>query len=129
VKQTPDCYLVVDDDVAFAAAVTRLVSRHGDVTTVYSAEEAKRAIPASGRWKAVFLDLDLADGTAFNVLDCFADRGEVVPAVIVTGGCHAGLDERARTVGVRVLSKPIDARDVQRFIDGVDPDAAQRSAA
>jgi DNA-binding NarL/FixJ family response regulator len=110
-------FLVLDDDVQFAASLKRLLSDYGDVTTVHCVEDALSAKPPSGAWTALFLDFNLPDGDAFTLLDGLEARGESVPAVIITGELTDALANRAFERGVKILTKPIGAEHAKIFLD------------
>jgi len=121
---TRDALLVVDDDVAFAASMRRLLQSHGEVTVTHCVEDAVAAVPRTGRWFAVFLDFELPDGDAFTVIERLHARGDRVPSVIITGHLHDHVTNRAFELGAKVLTKPITAAHVKIFLDGVRGDLA-----
>jgi DNA-binding NarL/FixJ family response regulator len=121
-----DAYLVLDDDVRFAASMKRLLSPYGDVTVTHSVAAALRAKAPGGSWKALFLDFDLPDGDAFDCVKGFHERGERCPTVIITGHLIDSVANRAFELGVKVLAKPIGVEHVRVFLDGIKGDHAVR---
>jgi DNA-binding NtrC family response regulator len=77
----------------------------------------------------VFLDFDLPDGNAFAVLEAFEARGEQVPAIIITGHREDALAERAVRVGARIVAKPVDAKQIRAFLDGLRSPSQREFAA
>jgi DNA-binding NarL/FixJ family response regulator len=119
-------FLVLDDEVRFASGLRRLLAPHGDVTLAHRVRDAIEAIPASGQWTAVFLDVELPDGEGFEVLEAFHSRGEHVPAVIITGHLEDAVANRAFDLGAKLLAKPITADHVRRFVAEVTGSTALR---
>ncbi|CAM3740344.1 Response regulatory domain-containing protein [Bordetella sputigena] len=99
--------IVVDDEAPARRYLRRLLETHADVAIVDEAatrEEAGRAVRMH-RPHAVFLDIDLARGTGFDVLDSLDQ-----PPAVVFVTAHADHALRAFDVAaVDYLLKPVDA--------------------
>ena len=121
-----DAYLVVDDDVAFAKVMKRLLSVHGEPTVTHCVEDALAAKPPDGRWTAAFLDFDLPDGNAFSVHEGLLARGERVPTVIITGHIGEDVANRAFELGMKLLVKPIGPKHIRIFLETIRGEVAVR---
>lgn len=98
--------LVVDDDDDAADLLAFALPRHGfEVTVARSCAEA--AAQLEGQYDALVSDVNLPDGTGFDVLE----RATIRPSVSVIASGSDGPDVRARAiqVGFRAhLVKPLD---------------------
>jgi DNA-binding response OmpR family regulator len=77
--------LCVDDDRGTRDTYRVALRREGyEVTLADSCASARRELSSGGRCDAIFLDLNLPDGTGFELLRGMRERQQFVPTAIVT---------------------------------------------
>ena len=108
--------LVIDDDVDLAESLAGFLRRSGHAVTLahdrQSAVEAYRAV----RPDLVLLDLQLPDGTGFDVYSAIRDDDPVV--VMITGHGDVPLAVQAMREGVEnFLTKPVEMVHLAATID------------
>ncbi len=124
--------LLVDDEPLARAEMRRLLAAHAWVesidqaASVAEAEAACRRAASEGRpYDLLFLDIEMPDGTGFDVLDRLAATPEVI---FVTAYDHHAV-RAFRTAALDYLVKPVDpdelAQALSRFRDGRRPPSAE----
>lgn len=120
--------LLVDDEPRFCQATTELLQRYGhEVTTVADMQRARRAL-AETPPDLVLLDLMLPDGNGLELLEQLGDD-HAAKIVIITG--HPAVKAHIQNLtgpSVSYLTKPIDARDIERLVRELDDPAGEGSA-
>ena len=106
--------LVVDDDASVLFTYKLLLQRQGyDVTAVVSSTEAKESLN-NNSYDLLLCDLSLEQGrSGFEVLEYARDVNAALPSVLLTGYASAESAQKAESLGVRVLYKPIE---IQEFL-------------
>lgn len=94
--------LLVEDD-AIVRAWVRLALAESEFRIAGEASTAGEALELAGRRAPALLlvDHNLPDGTGTELVRALRERGSPVPAVLMTAGATAGLNETAREVGVQ----------------------------
>jgi DNA-binding response OmpR family regulator len=108
--------LIVEDDARLGGILLRALERRGHtVRLVTSVADAQRAL-AAGRPDALLLDIDLPDGTGWELLDGFAAAGSVI---VMSAGQPARrrLDEFQPMC---FLSKPFAIDTLLALVEGDD---------
>jgi PAS domain S-box-containing protein len=128
--------LVVEDDPAVARVLAIMLKRDGhEVMSVGSLEQARRAL-ARGRPAAILLDMELPDGSGFQLLDHLVaiDALHAVPVVVLSGARPSADHQDARIV--EWLTKPFAEQELRRAVsaaiappDGTGPRAGARRSA
>jgi FixJ family two-component response regulator len=100
--------LIVDDDLAVRDALKFALELEGlKVHTCASAAELLEH-PALGQARCLVLDYRMPGMDGFQALDCLAERGVHVPAILITTAVTDGVRLRASKAGiVHVLEKPL----------------------
>jgi DNA-binding NtrC family response regulator len=122
--------LVVEDDASIRFALAAgLRLNHHEVSEASGCGEALRIL-ASERFDVVLLDLQLADGEAFDLLPVLRSLDPTLPVFIITG--HGTIDAAVRAVkqgAEDFLTKPVTqahvnhivAKAISRCASGVSP--------
>ena len=109
--------LLAEDERTISRLICQVLTAAGhEVHGVRSAADAIARL-ADGEYHLVLLDLHLADGDGFQVIDCMEGRfGAYPPIVIMTGERSFALDDprAARVCGV--LSKPFDLDQLEEAV-------------
>ena len=92
--------LVVEDDPGFARALVRRLRGEGHMTELAMTRDDAIAALGVGSYDAIILDLLLANGDGFAVLDRLRGGGRSTPVIALTAkngveGCVTGLDRGA----------------------------------
>jgi DNA-binding NarL/FixJ family response regulator len=108
-------YLVADDNVAFGGALGRALGTYGDTTTVRNAREALEAVHARA-YSALFVDLCLPDGHAFELLAIFRGMNPRAPAMALTESWDDDEGDRARALKALYVLKPVEPEAIVAFV-------------
>ncbi|MFT3737273.1 MAG: LytTR family transcriptional regulator DNA-binding domain-containing protein [Breznakibacter sp.] len=109
--------LVVEDDALMGRIVTNLVAVHfPEITVLPVVDSVPKAIEAIGNEKPnlVILDIQINEGTAFDVLNSFS---AIDFKVIFMSGFHGYLVEALQFSAVEFVYKPFDALDMISAIE------------
>ena len=110
--------LLADDNEAVCTLVTALLQKDFNVDVVASGSEAVKRLQKR-RYAAVILDLALAGGSGFTVLEAItAQWPALLPHVLVLAAQEGSRElQRARAHGVcSVMNKPLD---LETLVDAV----------
>ncbi len=99
---------VVDDDPNVRQVVARFVEQLGYDALEFDSAESFLARPAGNRPACLLLDVHLARGTGFDLLEELARRDEPIPTIFMTGAGDIPMSVRAMKAGaVEFLEKPL----------------------
>ncbi len=113
--------LIVDDELLVGRSVARLLRRH-QVEVEVDARDALRRADAGETWDVIVCDLMMPTMSGPELCAALAERHPDLARriVVITGGAFT---EEARTfldnTAVRVVSKPVDARELREAVAGV----------
>lgn len=111
--------LLVDDDLPFCEAVTRLLAHHRVATT--AAPAAALAMLAEGRFDLAIIDVRLWPIDGFELAADMLRRKLTVPVLLVTGGDVARVREMADDLLLRnvsdVLAKPLGRAELEAAVE------------
>jgi FixJ family two-component response regulator len=110
-------FLILEDDVKFAAYIRRTLDSYGTTVVAYSVASGVSVV-RKHQWTALLLDLVLPDGCGLDVLEVARDSGVTAPALVLTGNAHDDAINRAFQLDARILCKPIPIAQVHDFIRG-----------
>ncbi len=117
---------VVDDDVASATAITRLLGTAGYVVRTYtSAVEFLKTFQPSGTG-CIILDLWMPDVSGLEIQQAIAGRADQLPIIFLTG--HADVPDSVRAIrggAIDFLLKPVEP---QLLLDAVARALAKNAA-
>jgi CheY-like chemotaxis protein len=116
------CILLVDDDVGFRDALTRLLEANG-YTTVAAGDgrQALRLLRAGTAPALILLDLRMPvmDGPAFRAEQLRDPELRSIPVLVLSADRTPAGDPRFR--GVAVYPKPVDPDDLLRAVGRLTP--------
>jgi two-component system response regulator RegA len=117
--------LVVEDDVDFAAALSRAMGKRGvEVAVAHDASEAQTVAQTFGPSHAI-VDLKLPGESGLTVVAALAARTPAPAIVVLTGYASIATAVEAVRLGARhYLAKPADADEILAALLRDQPDAA-----
>ncbi|WP_296185131.1 response regulator transcription factor [Pseudomonas sp. UBA1879] len=105
---TPRVY-VVDDDAAIRTALQRLLNSADIACSVFDSAEAFLAYPLDEAPTCLLLDVNLAQGTGFDLQDELRARGLHFPIIFMTGYGTIAMSVKAIKAGAHeFLTKPFE---------------------
>ncbi len=100
---------VVDDDTAIRTSLQRLLNSADIVCEVFDSAQAFLDRPLSQGPVCLLLDVNLAQGTGFDLQQTLLDRGQTFPIIFMTGYGTIAMSVRAIKAGAReFLTKPFE---------------------
>ena len=100
---------VVDDDAAIRTSLQRLLNSADIVCEVFDSAQAFLDRPLSPGPICLLLDVNLAQGTGFDLQQTLLDRGQTFPIIFMTGYGTIAMSVRAINAGAReFLTKPFE---------------------
>jgi DNA-binding response OmpR family regulator len=108
--------LVVDDEVAMANAVRRTLRGIAQVRAAFSVTSGKAAIESERDVCLFVFDLDLQDGTGWDLLAHARAHHGAAPVLILSGNGSEGVLTRAAAAGARFLSKPFESAELRELV-------------
>jgi len=100
---------IVDDDPAVCAAITRLLRSEGLEAASYTDAAAFLRQGPGERPGCVLLDVNLTQGTGFDVQDALLKRGACLPIIFMTGYGTIAMSVKAMKAGAEeFLTKPFN---------------------
>ncbi len=112
--------LVVDDEPNVLVTYRLILQQQGyEVSAALSSDEAREVL--SGKEVDLLLcDLSLEkQKNGFDVIDFAHEKSPHMPSVLLTGYATAEANDRARELGIPVLFKPIDIKELLETISGL----------
>lgn len=109
-------FLIVEDEPLLGRALTRLVRDRADgvlATTIGGALE----VLDGRRWTGLVIDVGLPDGSGLDLLRQIRERGQQVPALIVTGRYDPAVANAAFELRSGCVFKPDITQPVTLFVD------------
>jgi DNA-binding response OmpR family regulator len=112
--------LVVDDEPNVLVTYRLILQQRGyEVSAVLSSEEARQVITGDGI-DLVLCDLSLEkQENGFDVIDFARQKDSQVPAVLLTGYATPEANDRAQSLGIPVLFKPIAINELLETISAL----------
>ena len=100
---------VVDDDAAIRTSLQRLLNSADIVCDVFDSAQEFLDRPLSQGPICLLLDVNLAQGTGFDLQQTLLDRGQTFPIIFMTGYGTIAMSVRAIKAGAReFLTKPFE---------------------
>ncbi|TDV56707.1 FixJ family two-component response regulator [Pseudomonas graminis] len=100
---------VVDDDAAIRTSLQRLLNSADIVCEVFDSAQAFLDRPLSQGPVCLLLDVNLAQGTGFDLQQTLLGRGQTFPIIFMTGYGTIAMSVRAIKAGAReFLTKPFE---------------------
>ena len=104
--------LIVEDDPALGRSLQRGTRAYFDVVMTTSLDAAFEVIDNRVEIAAAVVDINLPDGTGFDVVESLRQRDRNLPVLILTGSNDPATINRARRVRVQavLLGEPVAVR-------------------
>jgi len=127
-RATPRVY-VVDDDAAIRTALMRLLSSEDIACSAFDSAEAFLAQPVEEAPTCLLLDVNLAQGTGFDLQDELLARGLHFPIIFMTGYGTIAMSVKAIKAGAHeFLTKPFEPEQLLDLVrEALANDAANLS--
>jgi DNA-binding NtrC family response regulator len=111
--------LVVDDEPNVLVTYRLILQQQGyEVSAALTSEEA-RDVLANEQIDLLLCDLSLEkQENGFDVIEFGRQKHSQLPTVLLTGYATAEANDRAEKLGIPVLFKPIDIRELLETISG-----------
>jgi signal transduction histidine kinase/CheY-like chemotaxis protein len=107
--------LVVDNDQRIVEATTALLERLGHYPL--GASDTAGALALCDGVDALLADYRLDRGEdGLRLIEAVRARRPALPALLITAESEAEMRERAASMGVEVLAKPVDPQAIERFL-------------
>ena len=112
-KEKKNVVLVVDDDAAMLRSVARLLRQFGYDSLLFSSAEAFANHRDFEGVFCVVLDINLGDGSGFELRHRLKASGNTVPVIYMTGNDTPAVREAALQSGcLAYLEKPFSAQSL-----------------
>jgi two-component system, LuxR family, response regulator FixJ len=105
--QPPTTVLVVDDDVAVRNSLKFSLELEGFTVRLYAGGRELLNDPHLPACGCLVVDQMMPGMTGLDVVDALRHRGVSNPAVLIVSDANPKVRQRAATVGVSVIEKPI----------------------
>lgn len=117
---------VVDDDAAIRTSLQRLLHSADIACEVFDSAQAFLDPPLSQGPICLLLDVNLAQGTGFDLQQTLLDRGQTFPIIFMTGYGTIAMSVRAIKAGAReFLTKPFEPEQLLDLVrEALTSDAA-----
>ncbi|MBX3181341.1 MAG: response regulator transcription factor [Polyangiaceae bacterium] len=113
--QSRKAFLVVDDDSVWIRLATRSLEPYAPVMASGSLAEARALLIREGRPTGVILDLELPDGSGFELLRELRKAGYTAPALILTSHTQGEFLREAGRLRAEFVRKPPDESQLAQF--------------
>ncbi len=107
-------FLIVEDEDVVRLALSRRFARYGHVETAASVERARQSLDRR-RFDAILVDVELRDGSGFEVLAYARAHAPDMLALVLSGAVDATRLSQAFSLGVAYLVKPASSTQLDRF--------------
>ncbi len=110
------CLLVVDDEPEISTAIADYFQRHGyDVDTAWRFSDARAFLSTNG-YDALITDINLPDGSGFDLLP-LCTRWTGCRAIVISGRMDNDMAARAFEMGAcAALAKPLSLRALKEAL-------------
>ncbi len=111
--------VIIEDEKLSADRLKKLINELGSIdvlTTCYSVRSANEWLQENGTPDLIFLDIQLGDGTGFDVLDSLKD----FPQVIFTTAFDSYMLDAFKYNSLDYLLKPVKPEDLKKSIEKLD---------
>lgn len=111
------CFLLLATDPRFAAWLADEVRAHGAATIARTVASALEHKPPAGYWTAALLDVTLADGSGFTVLDALRLVDTDLPVLMFSDSERPSMSNLAFEKRSSLLTRPVPPGHVQMFLE------------
>lgn len=121
--------ILIDDDANLRAGMRQMLSRYApDISIIGEADSVQSGVETINRLKpqVLFLDIQLTDGTGFDVLEQLAEINGKITSQVVFITAHEQYAIKAfRFSALDFLLKPVDPEELQKVIGKIKQVLAQ----
>ena len=115
--------ILIDDDANLRAGMRQMLSRYApDISIIGEADSVETGVEAVHRLQpqVLFLDIQLTDGTGFDVLEKLAElRGKITSQVVFITAHEQYAIKAFRFSALDFLLKPVDPDELQKVIEKI----------
>lgn len=115
--------ILIDDDANLRAGMRQMLSRYApDITIIGEADSVQSGVETINRLKphVLFLDIQLTDGTGFDLLEQLAELNGKITSQVVFITAHEQYAIKAfRFSALDFLLKPVDPDELQKVIQKI----------
>ena len=115
--------ILIDDDANLRAGMRQMLSRYApDIFIIGEADSVETGVEAVHRLQpqVLFLDIQLTDGTGFDVLEKLAElRGKITSQVVFITAHEQYAIKAFRFSALDFLLKPVDPDELQKVIEKI----------
>lgn len=115
--------LLIDDDANLRAGMRKMLSRYApEITIIGEADSVQTGVEAMSKLQpqVLFLDIQLTDGTGFDVLEQLAEKNGKIKFQVVFITAHEQYAIKAfRFSALDFLLKPVDPEELLKVIDKI----------
>ena len=108
--------LIVEDDPALGRSMQRGTRTYVDVLMTTSLDAAFEVIDNRVEIAAAVVDINLPDGTGFDVVESLRQRDRNLPVLILTGSNDPATINRAHALRVEFVCKPFFSENLAQFV-------------
>ena len=116
--------ILIDDDANLRAGMRQMLSRYApDISIIGEADSVQSGVETISRLKpqVLFLDIQLTDGTGFDVLEQLAELNGKITSQVVFITAHEQYAIKAfRFSALDFLLKPVDPEELQKVIGKIN---------
>ncbi|MEZ4403921.1 MAG: response regulator transcription factor [Kofleriaceae bacterium] len=108
--------LIVEDDPALGRSIQRGTRAYFDVVMTTSVDAAFDVIDNQVEIAAAVVDINLPDGTGFDVVETLRQKDRNLPVLILTGSNDPATINRAHSLRVEFVCKPFFSENLSAFV-------------
>lgn len=112
----PGIFLVVEDEVATAHALVRLLRRHRQTEVAFSVQQAQRALGVRSDWTGLVVDIGLPDGSGLGLVSQARDKQPLLPVLVLTGRHDPEVINRSYQLRAEFVCKPPAEEHILTFV-------------
>ncbi|WP_054113967.1 response regulator [Marinagarivorans algicola] len=107
--------LIVEDDKDAAEAISALIQSLGHTTHIAFTQGQAIDLIVKTQWSFIFLDLNLGNGSGFEVMDAM-QRHKISSRTVLMSGSELSEDEQKKYNFYRILKKPLSLLDIATLL-------------
>jgi DNA-binding NarL/FixJ family response regulator len=107
-------FLVVEDERQVAQSLARILRELGPTTIASCVDDALEVVHRS--WSGLIIDIQLPDGTGFDVLESAREHSRTTPAIVVSGYMRREYINRAARLDAMFVCKPCGRDELSPFM-------------
>lgn len=109
-------FLVVEDELATAHALVRLLRRYRETEAAFSVQQAERALTRRGDWTGLVVDIGLPDGSGLGLVSRARNRQPLLPVLVLTGRHDPEVINKSYQLRADFVCKPPSEENILAFV-------------